>query len=172
MSRLREIEGYDGYFISDEGEVFSDKYNTRRKLSKRKNSRGYYYVNLCKNGKYKSVGIHRLVGKHFVENPNPKMFTVLNHIDGNKLNNSYKNLEWCTVSHNSREAVRLGLIKPRRGKDSNLYGRYGTNMTFEIANEIRKRRQEENLSYNELARIYKMSKATMINICKNRIYTE
>lgn len=71
-----------------------------------------------------------------------------------------------------KEASKSGLLNIKKGTESNLYGRYGTCMTLEIANEIIRRRREENLSYNELARIYKMSKATMVNICKNRIYTE
>lgn len=54
MSRLKEIEGYNGdYLISDNGEVISNKSNCRKILRKRINKRGYYYVNLCKNGKYK-----------------------------------------------------------------------------------------------------------------------
>lgn len=172
MSRFREIEGYNGYFISDEGEVLSIKRRKKNILKKRINLRGYYYVNLCKNGKYKSVSVHRLVGKYFVDNPNLKDFTVLNHIDGNKLNNNFKNLEWCTQSYNMKEASKLGLLNIKKGNESNLYGRYGIQMTLEIANEIRKRKQEENLSYDELAKIYKMSKSTMISICKNKIYIE
>lgn len=104
MSRLKEIEGYNGdYLISDNGEVISVKNKYHKTLKKRINSRGYYYVNLCKNGKYKSVSIHRIVGKHFIDNPNN--YNVLNHIDGNKLNNDYSNLEWCTTSYNMKEAV-------------------------------------------------------------------
>lgn len=31
---------------------------------------------------------------------------MLNHIDGNKLNNRYDNLEWCDQVHNMKEASR------------------------------------------------------------------
>lgn len=91
MSRFKEIEGYNNdYFITEDGDVISVKRGKKILLKKRVNSRGYYYVNLCKNGKYKSICIHRLVGIYFVENNNG--FNVLNHIDGNKLNNRYDNL--------------------------------------------------------------------------------
>ena len=75
MSRFKEIEGYNNdYFITEDGDVISVKRGKKILLKKRVNSRGYYYVNLCKNGKYKSICIHRLVGIYFVENN--KMFDV------------------------------------------------------------------------------------------------
>lgn len=167
MSRLKEIEGYNGdYLISENGEVISVKNNCHKILKKRINSRGYYYINLCKNGKYKSVSIHRIVGKHFVDNPNN--YNILNHIDGNKLNNDYSNLEWCTASHNSKEASRLGLLNIRKGNESNLYS---GKINIDIANKIRKIRNDENLPYSKIAKMFNVSKSTIINICKNRIYT-
>ncbi|MGL4449581.1 MAG: NUMOD4 domain-containing protein, partial [Sarcina sp.] len=107
MSRFKEIEGYPNYFITDCGDVYSSKHGDMKKLSQRINSRGYFYVNLCKGGKYKSVSVHRIVGKHFVEKH--EGLDIINHIDGCKTNNNYKNLEWCTLKHNSSEAFRIGL---------------------------------------------------------------
>ena len=51
--------------------------------------------------------VHRLVAKAFIENK--KELPLINHIDGNKLNNNVKNLEWCDYSHNIKEAYRIGL---------------------------------------------------------------
>ena len=51
--------------------------------------------------------IHRLVALHYVDNPNN--YEYVNHIDGNKLNNHYTNLEWCTKSYNAIHAIRTGL---------------------------------------------------------------
>ena len=62
-----------------------------------------------KEGKIKAKKIHRLVAKTFI--PNPNNYPVVNHINGNKLDNRIDNLEWCTISHNNKEAYRLGLRK-------------------------------------------------------------
>lgn len=53
--------------------------------------------------------LHRLVAETFI--PNPNNYPVINHINGNKLDNRAENLEWCTISHNNKEAYRLGLRK-------------------------------------------------------------
>lgn len=112
MSRLKLIEGYDLYFVSDDGKVYSDKYRKRRELSPRKNARGYLYVNLSKNGKYKSVSIHKLVAKAFLTNYDSNF--EVNHIDGNKENNNISNLECVSHSTNMRHAFKIGLNTARQ----------------------------------------------------------
>ena len=59
---------------------------------------GYAHVQLHKNGKVKSMRVHRLVALSFIPNIHNKPH--VNHIDGDKLNNHYSNLEWCTASEN------------------------------------------------------------------------
>lgn len=62
----------------------------------------YKRVHLCKDGKEKTVSVHRLVAMAFVNNPNPDKYKEVNHIDENKLNNNADNLEWCTRSYNQK----------------------------------------------------------------------
>jgi len=87
-----EILNYPNYLIHDDSRVFSEKRNIVRKPQK--NNKGYEYVNLCKNGKYKHFLIHRLVAIHYI--PNPENKPCVDHIDGNKLNNNVSNLRWTT----------------------------------------------------------------------------
>lgn len=52
--------------------------------------------------------------------PNPNNYPVINHIDGNKLNNSLDNLEWCTYKHNIVHSFKKGLNEPRIGVDNRM----------------------------------------------------
>jgi hypothetical protein len=73
------------------------------------NKRGYLYIWLCKNAKYKGFRIHRIVAKTFI--PNPENKPQVNHIDRNVLNNCVDNLEWCTNSENMNHAKTTGFRK-------------------------------------------------------------
>ena len=65
---------------------------------------GYLTVSLS-NKKY---SVHRLIATTFLEQEKGK--NIVNHIDGNKLNNRVDNLEWCDYKHNFDEAIRLNLM--------------------------------------------------------------
>lgn len=54
--------------------------------------------------------IHRLVAYSFIPNGDP-LRNVVNHIDGNKLNNTVENLEWVTAQENNIHAMKHGLAK-------------------------------------------------------------
>lgn len=75
-------------------------------------SRGLKYatVSYQVNGKQKREYVHRLVAKAFL--PNPKNYPIVNHKDGNTLNNATDNLEWCSASYNTKHAYENGLINP------------------------------------------------------------
>ena len=90
----KEIWENSNYFISNLGKI--KRNNKILKLNK--NARGYLYCNISTNGKVTKVKIHRLVAITFVDNLNNK--DTVNHIDGNKLNNHYTNLEWLTRKEN------------------------------------------------------------------------
>lgn len=53
--------------------------------------------------------VHRLVAQEFIPNPDNKL--EVNHIDGNKLNNSIDNLEWVTAKENMQHASKNGLLR-------------------------------------------------------------
>ena len=105
---------FNNYDITKEGVVINLKTNRKYK-GKIKN--GYLTFQTRINNKYYRWSFHRLLAIKYI--PNPNNYPVINHIDGNKLNNSIDNLEWCTYSHNTKEAVRLGLIN-----NSNNHGVY------------------------------------------------
>ena len=89
----KDIKEYeDLYQVSNLGRVKSK----RKILSQTKGE--YLKVGLSKNGIEKTYAVHRLVAKAFMSNPNN--YNFINHIDENKYNNIYTNLEWCTNKYN------------------------------------------------------------------------
>lgn len=98
---MAKIRGYEGlYDITESGIITNLK--TGNVLHGNINSYGYAVVRLTKNKQSKDYKLHRLLAKTFI--PNPNNFSVVNHIDGNKLNNSLSNLEWCSRGMNNAHA--------------------------------------------------------------------
>lgn len=126
MEIWKNVKGYENlYMISNYGNIKSLDRTVFNKgsgrytnikgmlLKTRQNTKnGYLEVGIHKENKRKLCYIHRLVALHFIDNPNS--LQLVNHKDGNKLNNNYINLEWCDLSENSAHAYRIGLNEPQR----------------------------------------------------------
>lgn len=67
-------------------------------------------IQLGKRGYYKTVTLHRLLAKAYIQNIENK--PIVNHKDGNKFNLDLSNLEWSTYSENNIHAFNIGLKKP------------------------------------------------------------
>lgn len=101
----RDVAGYEGlYQISNFGRVKSLPRNgaTNKPKILRPNIKktGYIHYVLRKNNAPKTFSAHRLVANAFISNPNN--LPQVNHINGDKANNSVDNLEWCTQLENIR----------------------------------------------------------------------
>lgn len=83
------------YFITNDGKLYNEK---TKRWYKDSLSGGYHKYDLIQNSKKYSKLTHRLVAEAFI--PNPLNLPVVNHKDGNKLNNSVENLEQISYSRN------------------------------------------------------------------------
>jgi len=98
------IPYYPRYSICNDGRVYS--WSSQRFL-KPGYANGYAHVSLSRNGKSRTVTIHRLVAENFIANPDH--LPTVNHVDGDKNNNNSVNLEWATQGDNNSHARRTGL---------------------------------------------------------------
>ena len=100
------------YYVTRFGEVWNTEKMT--KIKGGIGGCGYIYLDL---GSGHRVAFHRLVAHHFVNIPEDLLAQglteenlVVNHLDGNKLNNRWDNLEWTTQKGNMAHASATGLM--------------------------------------------------------------
>ena len=102
----RTITEASNYEVSTNGQVRNR--TTKKILKGRLSKNGYLQVSIKIDATQKFCNryIHRLVALHFIQNPNNKR--EVNHIDGNKENNTLSNLEWVTSSENQKHRHLIG----------------------------------------------------------------
>lgn len=111
---------YEGlYKVSNLGRILSLNYRNTGKpglMNPSDNGKGYFKVDLSKNGETKTCKVHRLVAETFL--PNPDNLPEVNHKDEDKTNNfvflnedgsvdkEKSNLEWKTHKDNCNHGTR------------------------------------------------------------------
>lgn len=107
-----------------------------------------------------SVRVATLVAYHYLKSPPQNMVDLtVDHIDSNKQNNYYKNLQWLERADNTRKATSISQI--------------GNKNSSAILNDIDvenicKLLCENTLTYKEIGNIYNVSKSTINNIASGR----
>ena len=97
----------DCYIIDDMGKIRN--INTGNYIKINKNHNGYMRVSLMKkSGGTTSIQYHRLLMMLFKPTENMEKLQI-NHIDGNKENNTLDNLQWVTPQENIHHAIKTGL---------------------------------------------------------------
>lgn len=134
VEEWRDVVGYEGlYQVSNLGRVKSLEKTVPhptaksgywvlpekiRKLKVCKNN-GYLMVILSRHNRIKNWTVHRLVALAFLEKVEGK--DSIDHIDGNKLNNSVDNLRWCTRKENNnnpKTSWKIPLREYKKGSES------------------------------------------------------
>lgn len=109
VEEWRAIEGFENYEVSNLGRVRRVEY-----VKQREDFNGYPIVSLYKDGKVKTLKVHRLVAQAFIQNPNN--LPQVNHIDEVKTHNNVTNLEWCSQQYNNSWGTRLDRIAAKHCK--------------------------------------------------------
>lgn len=157
----KPLVGYEGYYsVSDLGRVRSEsreitKTNGSTYLAQKrilvtyKNKKGYLTCCISKGGSNTAPLVHRLEAISFL--PNPDKLPEVNHINGIKEDNRLVNLEWCSGKQNVTHAIRIGLIKPRLGKDSAHKKAVINTLTKEVFHTLKEAAESVNISPENLS---------------------
>lgn len=142
----KDIKGYEKmYQVSNLGRVRSlDRFDGAGHFIKGQIIKGvtgqegrYQQVGLSKKGKKKRLYVHRLVAYAFC--PNPYNKPLVNHIDENKQNNRYDNLEWVTNKENCNHGTAIErAIEPQKHPIIGIHKDTGLILEFGYMNEAKK----------------------------------
>ncbi len=167
----KDVVGYEGFYkVSHWGRVRSLDREVaywrggtmiRRGILLKQSGRKYMMVLLSKYGKVEYMLVHRIVAAAFI--PNPENKPEVNHKDGDKKFNHYKNLEWVTRQENQQHASNTGLlITGSRHKASKL--------TVSQVKEIRRKYIPYVYSLPMLAKEYGISVQSIWAIVNGKVW--
>ena len=111
MVNMKRIKDHPEYFITEDGQVISKRFNRPMKVLV--DWCGYIRVGLSVNKKTKGFLVHRLVAATYIENP--KNLPLVNHINNIPSDNRVDNLEWVSYKENSVWRFYSNCICPRCG---------------------------------------------------------
>lgn len=146
--------------VNQDGDVYTE--NPKGQMIHREwryNHDGYPVVSATQkflNG-FRTIQVHILVAKAFVENPDPQNYTEVNHKDFNRVNANANNLEWVTHKYNvqysseaGRHAKLCGENNPNYGNDI-LHQRYAKDKSYAKEKQSRPRGKNGNAKKCSLA---------------------
>ena len=177
-----ELVKLDGYLVNKQGEILGTLWNSKwtepRILKTHPNQKGYHRVRVNLQSKSRLVAVHRIVASTFINKPNEA--TEVNHISGNKNDNSVNNLEWTNHSLNIKHAKENGLLKrdeefckkiseSKKGKPNKNRKLSDDDVRY-IKNNYKPR--DKKFGANALSEKFNISKSVLYSILRNEYYKD
>lgn len=165
LEEMRLIEGSSTDYVTPTGNIYKDYGNNMfyHKATFINNSNGYLYCNITFDEGQKQRRVHVLVAKAYL--PNPHNYPIVMHKDNDKANPSVDNLEWRTVSKNTKDAFADGLAQNAKSwDDSQSIPVCSFNMQQELLNMYG--------SVGEASRAIGVTKTTILNQCNHNVKTK
>jgi hypothetical protein len=178
----KDVINYDGYYqVSNMGRVKSlkkwrnngnggyiQKEHILHQASSGKVHNGMNYQQCCLSvdGVKKHFNMQQIVAIHFVDNPNN--YKEVNHIDGNKKNNVWTNLEWTTRQANQLHMYKMGLSHGRPSWTAGLFGKDNPHSKIILQLDMMGNPIKEWESLNSASKELKINVGNIGNACRGR----
>ena len=162
---LRLIKNSETDYITPTGKIYKDYGNNMMypKATFINKNNGYLYCGITYPEGQKQRRVHILVAEAYL--PNPNNYPVVMHIDNNKANPNIENLQWGTVSQNTKTAFDDGLqINDRSWNDSQSVHVCVFDMNHNLLDKYG--------SIGEASRALKVTKTTILNQCNHGVKTK
>lgn len=165
QSEIRPIPGYDGYFVTRDGRIFSDRRygreGVRFEMRQHRNC-GYLCVTINRGEDHCVLRVHIAVALAYI-GPKPFPLAIVRHRDGTRDNNVVGNLCWGTKKENAEDMVAHGRAGRARGERS-----WTAKTTEESVREMRRLAEVERVPTAEIARRFGLSRPQAGRIINRR----
>ena len=165
IDNVEVVRGHTDFKVNRAGDIIGKR---GKAMIGRVDRNGYREVCLSENGTVKGYLVHRLVLSTF--NPVENMDKLdVNHKDGNKLNNSLDNLEWCTRSENIKHAYETGLEKRVTGESHHAHKLTEKDVLFIRKNYLKRHPQYGAVA---LSKKFGVDRTTIHDIIRKKTWRE
>ena len=162
---LRLIVGSETDYITPSGKIYKDYGNNMMypKANFINKHNGYLYCGITYPEEQKQRRVHILVAESYL--PNPNNYPVVMHLDNNKANPNVNNLQWGTVSQNTKSAFDDGLQRNDKSWED-------SQSVHVCVFDMNKKLIEKYGSISEASRQLHITKTAILNQCNHGVKTK